>query len=88
MTNKIKKDKNAVLFTGTNIEGYKIKKTFTKSFNELLDYIKKHDDIDSVIVQEKSLTINKIIRLLSLNKKLVVIKPVEIDKTISGWERS
>ncbi len=74
--------KNAVIFLGSKIEKYKIKKVFNKSFKDFLDAIEKDNSIDTVFIQPQHLSIDKLTKLLYLNKKIVILEPLKIDSII------
>lgn len=77
-----KSAQNAVIFLGSKIEQYKIKKIFNKSFNDFLDSIEKDNSIDTVFIQPQHLSVDKLAKLLYLNKKIAVLEPLKIDSII------
>lgn len=83
MTKKNKKD--AIVFLGSNLENYNIKKVFTKSFSDFLKYLEENQDsLDAVIVQPEHLSVCKMAKILSMKKEIAVLETIKTDKILKS----
>ncbi len=81
MNEKLNKQEKAVLFID-KIGNDKIVKTCTRSTKQLVNFVKKHDDITKIYINSDALTYDTIAQLLDMNKKVVILEKLTAKKAL------